>query len=551
MRERTLAGFSVGVLLSFPWLALSYAANQLTGIPLVPFELFELFTRLLPGGLVTTGIETLIAVVRALQLGPTASVGKTAEFIMAYLLAMLVLVVFAILYSLALGRSRIPWFLSGLIAGDILGLLSIGLTIWSGWGEAGPLVSALWLVALNSIWGIAMAWGVNQVLLTLEGGDNLERRGAVVQLTLGSLVLSGIAAGLGRWLAPQSEEQPIPIAESPSGTPTVTPQPSPTPPPTEEGFVPVPGTREEITPMPDFYRVDINLLPPDKSDFERETDSLTERLRAQGDILDIPSDSYVLLIDGLVENQLRLDINDLRSYPPVNQYATLECISNPVGGDLISTTQFTGARLGDVLERAGLLPEAVDIKFTSVDGYTESLPIEAAMDPRTLLCYNMGSAPLTQSHGSPLRLYTPNRFGMKNPKWIILIEAVNEDYRGYWEQRGWTEQAWVQTTAVIDTIQMDGTGRTEIGGIAFAGDRGISAVELRIDDGEWTPAELNRALSQLTWVLWRGTLNIPAGSHQISVRAVDGAGEVQTEESSDTHPDGATGYHIRTVEIEG
>lgn len=549
MGERLLTGFSVGVLLGLPWLALSYAANQTAKILLLPFEVFELFTRLLPGELITTGIESMIQILRSLQLGPTASMGKIAEFSMAYLLALLLLTVFAVLYALTLDRVHITWFYRGLIAAGLLWYLSMGLAFWSGWGKAGPLITAIWLAILNSAWGIALAWGVERVFFTLQGGSELNRRQAIAQLTAGSLVLSGIAIGLGRWLSSPTEEQPIEVAVETPGVPTPTSQPSPTPPPTQEGFVPVPGTRDELTPIADFYRVDINLLPPDKSDFERETDNLTERLRAQGGGLDLPSDSYVLRVDGLVETPLTLNLTDLKSFPPVNQYATLECISNPVGGDLISTTQFTGARLKDVLERAGLLAEAVDIRFTGVDGYTESLPLEAALDQRTLLCYNMGNKPLTQSHGSPLRLYTPNRFGMKNPKWIIKIEAVNEDYQGYWEQRGWSEQAWVQTTAVIDTIQTNGAGQTEIGGIAFAGERGINEVEVRVDNGEWVSSELNRALSPLTWVLWRATLEIPAGSHQVSVRATDGDGEIQTAQESDTHPDGATGYHMKTAEV--
>ena len=549
-KERALAGFSVGVLIGLPWLALSYAANQIAGVPLLPFEFFELITRLLPGGLVTVGIEVMIRVVNALQIGPTASTGKLAEFIMAYALTWLFLILLAVLYALTLGTMRFHWVLRGLVAGAILWLFCMGLAGWSGGGQAGAIPTALWLAILNAAWGIALAWGVDQVSRAQSGIEDPNRRQAIAQLTIGSLILSGIAAGLGRWLTPPEEEKPIQIADIPPGTPTLTPNPTPTPPPTEEGFIPVEGTRAELTPMTDFYRVDINLLPPDKNDFERETDSLTERLRAQGGLLDMPSDAYLLSVDGLVENQLTLSLTDLRSFSPVNQYATLECISNPVGGDLISTTNFTGARLRDVLDRAGLLQEAIDIKFTCVDGYTESLPIESAMDPRTLLCYNMGNEPLTQSHGSPLRLYTPNRFGMKNPKWIIKIEAVNEDYHGYWVQRGWNEQAWVQTTSVIDTTQPDGTGRTEIGGIAFAGDRGVDRVELRIDDGEWAQAELDRALSKLTWVLWRISLEIPPGEHQIWVRAIDGAGEAQLEQVRSTHPDGATGYHARTVEIE-
>jgi DMSO/TMAO reductase YedYZ molybdopterin-dependent catalytic subunit len=311
----------------------------------------------------------------------------------------------------------------------------------------------------------------------------------------------------------------------------------------------VAGTRPEITPIADFYRVDINLLPPGDAAFLEGDDSLTQRLLAQGGETELPETGYRLQVGGLVERPLALSLADLKSYPMVEQYATLACISNPIGGDLISTTLFQGARLKDVLEDAGLLAEAADLKFTSVDGYTESLPIESALDPRTLLCYAMGGQPLTREHGFPLRLYTPDRFGMKNPKWIIKIEAVAEDYLGFWEQRGWSEDAWVQTTSVIDAIQDTGTRMVEVGGIAFAGARGIKQVELRIDEGEWIAAEMNRALSQLTWVLWKAQVELSPGRHRLTVRATDGSGVVQTEERSPTHPDGATGYHSRTITI--
>jgi hypothetical protein len=327
--------------------------------------------------------------------------------------------------------------------------------------------------------------------------------------------------------------------------------PSPTPPPTATGFVPVPGTRPEITPIQDYYRVDINIFPPDQSDFSGKTDSLTERLLAQGGDTEIPVDSYTLVVDGLVETPLALDLVAIKAFPKVDQYATLTCISNPVGGDLISTTLFQGARLKDVLERAGLKSEAIDLKFTGVDGYTESLPIEAALDPRTLLCYAMGNQPLTDKHGAPLRLYTPNRFGIKNPKWIMRIEAVNEDYLGYWQQRGWTEDGWVQLTSVIDVAQESGPGAVELGGIAFSGARGIERVEVSVDGATWLPAQLNRPLSPLTWVLWRVTLSLDAGRHEIAVRAVDGTGEVQSGEVSGAHPDGATGYFRKEITVLG
>jgi len=315
------------------------------------------------------------------------------------------------------------------------------------------------------------------------------------------------------------------------------------------GFEPVPGTRPEITPIEDFYRVDINLLPPGDAEFLDSDDLLVQRLLEQGGETDLPADTYILIVDGLVNNPIALSLADLKSYPEVDHFATLECISNPVGGDLIGTTLFQGVRLRDVLETAELDPTVIDIKFTCVDGYSESLPLEAALHPETILCHSMGNQALTKKHGAPLRLYTPNRFGIKNPKWIIKIEAIDSDYLGFWQQRGWSESGIVKTTTVIDTIQTDSKHQTLIGGIAFAGARGIRSVEYRIDEGQWNTAEIDRPLSQLSWVLWRASEELTSGGHEITVRAIDGDGNLQTAKSSNTHPNGATGYHSKRITI--
>lgn len=547
MKQRLIIGAFLGFLLGLPWLALQALGWQLARLPLIPFELFELLTRALPGNLVTPLLEGMIQVLMALRLGPTATVGKLTEFGLAYLLTLAGLAAFGVVYTVLLAKLRLRWPVKGLLASLLLASLATGLAAWAGWGATGwPLVLA-WILLTSLVWGLGVAFGVDQAEQALIAEQQPARQAALAWLGVGSLTLAGLTIGWIRWLSrPVEEAIPISQASTPSPGP-----PSPTPPPTAMGFTPVPGTRPEITPIDEFYRVDINLLPPGQLDFSGETDSLTERLLAQGGETDLPADSYVLLVDGLVETPLRLDLAAIKAFPIVDQYATLECISNPVGGDLISTTLFQGARLKDVLERAGLKVEAIDLKFTCVDGYTESLPIESALDPRTLLCYAMGNRPLTENHGAPLRLYTPNRFGMKNPKWIIKIEAIADDYLGYWEQRGWSEQAWVQLTSVTDVVQEPGTGMVELGGIAFSGARGIQHVEVSVDGEKWHPAEINRPLSPLTWVLWRISLPMESGDYEIAVRAVDGAGEVQTSDTSPTHPDGATGYFKKKISVKG
>jgi DMSO/TMAO reductase YedYZ molybdopterin-dependent catalytic subunit len=545
-KKQAITGAAISFLISIPWLAISYAGQQISKLPLVPIDLFEWITRVLPGGVVTAGLEVMIQALQALQIGSLSSLGKALEFVMAYFLALMTLTILGAIYAITINNLRITWYGSGLIAGIILWLLTIPVAAWGAWGGVTPEVGILWLMGISMVWGLVLAWGVDTNLRLLAEEDDTGRRRTLVQIIVGALALSSLSILLPRWLAtPTSQKEKV--IEVEVGTPEPT-TPPPTPPPTGAGFTPVPGTRPEITPIKDFYRVDIDLIPPGQEEFQRETDNLAQRLRAQGET-DISKETYLLVIDGLVEKPLALDLNALKSFPVVDQYATLECISNPIAGDLISTTLFQGARLKDVLNRAGLMPKVMDIKFSCIDGYTESLPIDSATDPRTLLCYAMGDHPLTSAHGAPLRLYTPDRFGMKNPKWIIKIEALNQDYFGYWEQRGWSEQAFVKTTSVIDTVKTLKNGKVEAGGIAFAGARGIRKVELQVDGGDWAPAELDRALSPLTWVLWRVSFQMPPGQHQLTVRAIDGTGEIQTPNRESTYPDGATGYHSLSVDI--
>jgi hypothetical protein len=292
---------------------------------------------------------------------------------------------------------------------------------------------------------------------------------------------------------------------------------------------PAAGTRLELTPNEDFYRIDINTRP-----------------------VVIDGDSWVLEVDGLFDNPRPLTLEDLVAYPPVTQAITLSCISNRVAGDLIGTSDWTGARLRDVLKDLGLRPEAKELFVEGADGFYESVAMEDLIDPRTLLVYGMNGETLPVKHGFPLRIYIPNRYGMKQPKWITRIEAIDEEGPGYWVERGWSAEARPQIVSVIDTVAVDQVvdGMIPVGGIAWAGDRGIQRVELQVDDGEWVEATLRTPpLSALTWVQWRYDWPMVSGRHTFRVRATDGTGTLQTAEQHGTRPDGATGYHQMTVSI--
>jgi len=202
----------------------------------------------------------------------------------------------------------------------------------------------------------------------------------------------------------------------------------------------------------------------------------------------------------------------------------------------------------DVLALAGLRSSAQGLFLEAADGFYESVAMADLMDPRTLLVYEMNGVPLPHEHGYPLRIIIPNRYGMKQPKWIVKMEAVDSERAGYWVERGWSAQAFVRTTSVVDGVareaQQAASGTLPVGGIAYAGARGISKVEVRVDDGPWAEARLRApALSPLTWVQWRYEWPKVAGRHALQVRATDSEGVAQIESGAGVRPDGATGLH--------
>src|SRR5215469_9173059 len=248
------------------------------------------------------------------------------------------------------------------------------------------------------------------------------------------------------------------------------------------GVVPsIDGLATEVTSASDFYEVSKNASDPDV-DVKR----------------------WQLQINGLVQNPVSFSYAEIKDLPFVEQYATLECISNPVGGDLIGNALWRGVRLRDLLEKATLKPGVVDIVLKASDGYSDSIPPDRALLDGTILAYEMNGAPLNQTHGFPLRLIVPGIYGMKNVKWITSIEAVDYDFKGYWQKRGWDDRAEYKTMSRIDAPGSSiKNAPTTIAGIAFAGDRGIQRVQVSTNGGKtWQDADLKPGLSGYTWVLW-------------------------------------------------
>jgi len=285
------------------------------------------------------------------------------------------------------------------------------------------------------------------------------------------------------------------------------------------------GMPPEVTPNGRFYQVSKN-YPFDPS---------------------VDVGRWSLEIKGLVATPRTFSYAEfVRSAPSVERYQTLECISNEVGGDLIGNARWKGVRVRDILTLAGIRPEAAAIVWGSADGYFESVPVEVALDPGSLLAYAMNGAPLPMKHGAPVRVLLPNRYGTKQPKWLTSIQAANSEVTGYWEhwQRArFGTQAIVKTTSAFIVTARDGDA-VRLGGWAFAGSRGISRVELSADGGTtWFPATVKDALAVNAWQFWSAAWAPPSpGDYSLKVRAVDGSGGIQPG-TWRRLPDGAEGYH--------
>ncbi|MGI9253781.1 MAG: molybdopterin-dependent oxidoreductase, partial [Thermomicrobiales bacterium] len=237
----------------------------------------------------------------------------------------------------------------------------------------------------------------------------------------------------------------------------------------------------------------------------------------------------------------------------VKRITTLACISNDINGDLIGTAEWTGVTLGDLLADAGVKEGAVDLVFSAADDYQDSITLERALDPETMLVTGMNGAPLTDDHGFPVRMIVPGIYGMKNVKWLESIELVDTDFQGFWQTRGWSEPAPYQIWGRIDTPASGANvpkGPAVAAGMASAGDRGIERVEVSLDGGtSWADAELEPPINgPFTWVRWRFGFAAEADGELI-VRITDGEGTVAPQQERPPLPDGATGWPTRRITI--
>lgn len=266
---------------------------------------------------------------------------------------------------------------------------------------------------------------------------------------------------------------------------------------------------------------------------------------------DVDPSEWSLSVGGAVDSAYDLAFDDLAgSDDAVEMPVTMTCISNPVGGGLVSTGRWRGIPLKTLVERAGASDDAVDVVTRSVDGYSEAIPWSYVREhPEILVVYGLNGQTLPRKNGKPARLLIPGRYGMKSTKWLDTIELSTSDHDAFWEKRGWDEEAVVNPYSYLRAVQRRGD-RLVVGGVAFGGLDGVESVELSLDGGaSWTTAELADPIGEYAWRHWRVVAERPPGEHDLVTRMTDGTGQLQTDETSEPHPGGSTGWHSLTVDI--
>ena len=530
----------IAAMLTAALLAILFLGWKVFGLPFVPFNGFDWLTRHLPGSVISFGISSMVSIIRGLDLGSTSETAKLGEQALGVVGCLLVLIVgaaigFALLRVLHGRHALLVGLALGTCAGVPAMLVSLNQTLPR---TVDPAMIGLWVLGCFLVWGALVGWSESRLIALLEFdrpdqpqarpaaealAQRIDRRrflirlgGATATITVAGAVV-GESIGRRRNQARSTEERWSANHRLPNADATLTP---------------AQGTRPELTPLEQHYRIDINTTPP---------------------LID--GDKWRLKVHGLVDSPQSFTLDYLRSHQPLHQFVTLSCISNPIGGDLTGTTRWTGVSLQQLLSDWGVKPGAAYLKLTAADGFFEVVSLDAIRkDERIMLTYEWDGLPLEPKHGFPLRIYIPDLYGMKQPKWIESIEAIANWEPGYWVRRGWAKVAQMKTTSVIDTIAMGmemvgANDRTlvPIGGIAHAGARGISRVEVQVDGRPWREAKLRTPLSPLTWVIWRYDWPFVKGKHTFAVRCFDRNGMQQIEQPSSPEPAGASGIHTKTT----
>jgi DMSO/TMAO reductase YedYZ molybdopterin-dependent catalytic subunit len=405
------------------------------------------------------------------------------------------------------------WLILGMGAYTVLGAGIFGQHL-----QAGPIWHGISLLIVFGVFGVAVFETYAALARrAIPGMPDLSRRSLLRNTVVG--VVATIGAGSAYRLL-SGTSFAVPLAASGSSAPAV-PNAAP---------YDLTGIAPEVTPTHDFYTVSKNFIDPA-----------------------VAVNGWRLKIDGLVDRPMELTYEELTALPATEGYYSLMCISNEIGGELWGNAHWRGVKLRDLLLQAGVRTDALKAVFSAADDYKDSIKLSAALNPDTLLAWEMNGEPLKNEHGFPARLLIPGIYGMKNVKWLKGITIVNSEFLGFWQNQGWDDAASYQTESRIDVPRGRETlaaGPLALGGVAFAGDRGIQSVEVSTDAGQtWQPAQVKPGLSANTWQLWRADVSVDRSVKAIRVRATDGQGHPQTRESNPPFPSGATGYHSVTIAV--
>ena len=533
-------GLFVTSMVTAALIGIFFAGWKIAGLPFVPFDSLDWLTRVLPGRVLGFGIGIMVDAIRALHLGPTSETAKTVEHAIAITgLFVMGIVGGAILFSILRTKRKVHPVFLGLVLGIVVAVPAMLIsTQASETATVDPWLGAVWILVVFAAWG-AILGRVGQRMIGIETANStvesateprverIDRRHFLVKLGGSAAAITVVGALVGEFAETRRKESAIMAASEPLRWSATHPLPN-----AGAAVKPAPGTRPEFTSLENHYRIDINAIPPK-----------------------VNEQRWHLKTTGLVEQPLALTLEQLRGYEPMHQFVTLSCISNPVGGDLIGTTRWTGVSLQRLLPDLRLQPTATHLKIRSADEFFEVVALDAVKaDERIMLTYAWDGVPLRREHGFPLRIYIPDVHGMKQPKWIESIEFTDHWEPGFWVVRGWNKVAQMHATSVIDTVAVDMTiigadnrKLVPIGGMAHAGDRGISKVEVQVDNGPWEQALIRTPLSQLTWVVWRYDWPFRPGKHTFTVRCYDGNGTLQIAAPSPPEPDGVTGLSNRSI----
>ena len=500
----------------------------------------------LVAGVVTLGVAELVAVVLGasspfldvgslvIDLAPPgvkeAVIGLVGTGDKIFIGVVLAVVVAALAVAVGLLESRRPP-LGVVLLGLVAVIAIVAATTRVGAGTFAPAPAALGAVAgiivLRHLMTRLRAWSEPLSRSESLGGDprGLERRG-FLRLAVGAGVIAATAGVVARAVgagarAVQAARDAftLPAAATRVAEPTAS-----------EALV-VDGLSPWIVPNDEFYRIDIALQVPA-----------------------IDPASWSLRIHGMVENEITLTWHELIALPLEEHYATLACVSNYVGGDLIGNARWLGYPIRALLARAKPLAGADMALSSGPDGFTAGTPLTALQDEKraALLAIGMNGEPLPIEHGFPARMVVPGLYGyVSATKWVTDIEITRfADAEGYWTPRGWSALGPVKLASRIDTPTSGASaGDVVVAGVAWAQHTGVSKVEVQIDDGEWAPAQLAKVVTVDSWLQWTYPWAATSGSHTLRVRATDANGALQVAAEAPPAPDGATGYHEVQLQV--